>query len=480
MSTPYNGQSATQSTPGISGENTAGGVGVAGTSGNTPGVGVQATNTGSGYGVDASSALGVGLHATGQTQAALFEGSVKVYNKSSGGVPGATVAAPALTLDVYGLTGFPAGAGTSQTGVARLEADNNNVLDFGCIGVVPYSVWLQVSDRTNLGLNYPLVLQPNGGTVGIGVSAYTAGFEPKLTLDVCGVAGGPATSGQNQTGVARMEISSKVTEVSSNNVLDFGCLGTAPYGVWLQGTDRLNLALTYPLILQPNGGSVGIGTTTPNARLTVDGGGGETVDLSVSGRIMSGDANNNGGLWVNSAQSMFVGAESANTIGLYNGGWGLTMAPNGTVSVTGDVILTGADCAEDFDIAACAEFEAGTVMVLDDCGLLQESRCAYDKKVAGVISGAGKFKPGLILGHEEQAGGDGQRAPVALVGKVYCKVDAQHASIEVGDMLTTSATKGHAMKADDPLAAFGAVIGKALQSMPMGQRGLIPILVALQ
>ena len=150
------------------------------------------------------------------------------------------------------------------------------------------------------------------------------------------------------------------------------------------------------------------------------------------------------------------------------------------VSVTGDVVLTGADCAEDFDIAACAESEAGTVMVLDDHGLLQESRCAYDKKVAGVISGADKFKPGLILDRDKRRRGDRRRAPLALVGKVYCKVDAQYASIEVGDMLTTSAIRGHAMKADDPVKAFGAVIGKALQGIQMGHRGLIPILVALQ
>jgi hypothetical protein len=35
------------------------------------------------------------------------------------------------------------------------------------------------------------------------------------------------------------------------------------------------------------------------------------------------------------------------------------------------------------------------------------------------------------------------------------------------------------MKADDPLKAFGAVIGKALRSMKSGQ-GMIPILIALQ
>jgi hypothetical protein len=68
---------------------------------------------------------------------------------------------------------------------------------------------------------------------------------------------------------------------------------------------------------------------------------------------------------------------------------------------------------------------------------------------------------------------------VAVVGKVYCKVDAQYAPIEVGDLLTTSPTPGHAMKADDPLRAFGAVIGKALRGLQSGQ-GLVPILVALQ
>jgi hypothetical protein len=72
-----------------------------------------------------------------------------------------------------------------------------------------------------------------------------------------------------------------------------------------------------------------------------------------------------------------------------------------------------------------------------------------------------------------------RRVPIALIGKVYCKVDAQYAPIEVGDLLTTSPTPGHAMKAEDPLQAFGSVIGKALRSLANGQ-GLLPVLVALQ
>lgn len=79
----------------------------------------------------------------------------------------------------------------------------------------------------------------------------------------------------------------------------------------------------------------------------------------------------------------------------------------------------------------------------------------------------------------DRARRDDARVAVALVGKVYCKVDAGYAPVEVGDLLTTSPTPGHAMKADDQAKAFGAVIGKALASLGSGT-SLVPILVALQ
>jgi hypothetical protein len=142
----------------------------------------------------------------------------------------------------------------------------------------------------------------------------------------------------------------------------------------------------------------------------------------------------------------------------------------------GDIILRNADCAEDFEAIDGGAIEPGTVVVINSGGQLQQSDHAYDKRVAGVISGAGNCRPGIVLGRQHT--GD-TRLPVALVGKVYCKVDAQYSSIDVGDLLTTSPTPGHAMKAGDPLQAFGAVIGKALCGLDHGM-GLIPILVALQ
>jgi hypothetical protein len=143
---------------------------------------------------------------------------------------------------------------------------------------------------------------------------------------------------------------------------------------------------------------------------------------------------------------------------------------------SGEVKLLGADCAEDFEVRDAATIEPGTVLVIDEAGGLRRSRTAYDRRVAGVVSGAGGLRPGIVL-DKQQEGSD--RRPVALVGKVFCKVDAAGGAIAIGDLLTTSDTPGHAMRVGDPSRAFGAVIGKALAPLGAG-RGMVPILVALQ
>lgn len=148
----------------------------------------------------------------------------------------------------------------------------------------------------------------------------------------------------------------------------------------------------------------------------------------------------------------------------------------GKMKVDKDILLTGSDCAERFELAGAEPPEAGTVVVIDRDGRLRESREPYDKRVAGVVAGAGDYRPAIVMG----AAATGRAgALVALVGKTFCKADASHCAIEVGDLLTTSSNPGHAMKAGDPARAFGAVIGKALRRLAHGQ-GLIPILVALQ
>jgi hypothetical protein len=177
-----------------------------------------------------------------------------------------------------------------------------------------------------------------------------------------------------------------------------------------------------------------------------------------------------------------TGGSGAAIYGKKSGTGGYAGFFDGDVHVTGthtcdrDICCTNADCAEDFEIAAGSHIDPGTVVVLGDDECLHGSHSAYDNRVAGVISGAGNYRPAIVLDKRPDTS---KRQPVALLGKVFCKVDASYAPIRVGDLLTTSDTPGHAMKAADPLRSFGTVLGKALRPLPHG-RALIPILVTLQ
>jgi len=162
-------------------------------------------------------------------------------------------------------------------------------------------------------------------------------------------------------------------------------------------------------------------------------------------------------------------------------GGGLAGLFGGDVQVTqhvivhGDVLCTGGDLAEEFTAVGLLPADPGNVVVLAGDGQVRVSEEPYDRRVAGIVSGAGNYRPGIVLDRQT----DANRCPLALTGKVWCKVDADCAPIETGDMLTTSSTPGHAMRASDHARAFGAVIGKALTSLPAG-RGLILVLVSLQ
>jgi len=113
----------------------------------------------------------------------------------------------------------------------------------------------------------------------------------------------------------------------------------------------------------------------------------------------------------------------------------------------------------------------------DSPGDLTVSNKAYDRRVAGIISGAGGVSPGMLMGQKgSKANGE---TPVALTGRVYCLVDASINPIEPGDLLTTSNTPGHAMKVADYTKAQGAIIGKAMSSLDEGH-GLVLVLVTLQ
>lgn len=145
-------------------------------------------------------------------------------------------------------------------------------------------------------------------------------------------------------------------------------------------------------------------------------------------------------------------------------------------------IKGGSDLAESFDITGGYDVSApepGMVVSINPSspGELTVSGTAYDRMVAGVVSGAGGIEPGLIMGQEGSIA-DGAY-PVALTGRVYVYVDASYGAIAPGDLLTTSETPGHAMKVADHARSQGAILGKAMTALEEGT-GLVLMLVSLQ
>ena len=135
-------------------------------------------------------------------------------------------------------------------------------------------------------------------------------------------------------------------------------------------------------------------------------------------------------------------------------------------------ITGGSDLAETFEIAGSPR--PGMVVSIDSAGnggLVVASQ-PYDRRVAGIVSGAGDLRPGLILA----AAADGTY-PIALTGRAHCLADDSNGEITAGDLLTSSGRVGHCMKVSDYLRAQGAVIGKAMGS---ARDGLVLVLVSLQ
>ncbi|GID94121.1 hypothetical protein Adi01nite_35330 [Amorphoplanes digitatis] len=244
------------------------------------------------------------------------------------------------------------------------------------------------------------------------------------------------------------------------------------------GTDATNMFLgttdNQPLVFKTRGfeqmridrlGRVGVGTSDPSKTLTVSG------HVEVAGRIS--------GFGTSEDDSVFrVRHTGKGFAGFFHGKVGVDgdFNVNSNIGVLGDIKLVGgADLAEEFDVVGDVPADPGTVVVLVGGDNVQVSDRPYDRRVAGVVSGAGDLRPGLIL---DRRSGPGRR-PLALSGKVWCKVDADQGAVEVGDLLTTSPTPGHAMRATDRERSFGAVIGKALGPLDSGL-GLIRVLVALQ
>ena len=145
------------------------------------------------------------------------------------------------------------------------------------------------------------------------------------------------------------------------------------------------------------------------------------------------------------------------------------------------------DLAETFETSE--EVEIGDVLVIDQNHdkKLKKSSQAYDSKVIGIVSGAPAIAfegSRLVVSPDPLVFKKGTTPPVALSGRVLCKISLENGPIAKGDLLTTSSLAGHAMKATDWDKAFGAVVGRALNAFeggPNGEKtGVIKVMVTRQ
>jgi hypothetical protein len=145
---------------------------------------------------------------------------------------------------------------------------------------------------------------------------------------------------------------------------------------------------------------------------------------------------------------------------------------------------TSPDLASNLQVVE--KVEVGDVLVADpdQPDLFRPGYKAYDPGVVGIVAG----EAGVVLGakmpeeisDELDAAREEEsiiRAPVSLSGIVLCKVDASYGSINIGDLLTTSPTPGHAMQATEP--QHGTILGKALEPLDAGT-GLIKVLAMMR
>jgi hypothetical protein len=266
-------------------------------------------------------------------------------------------------------------------------------------------------------------------------------------------------------------------------------------------------------------GNVGIGTTAPAQKLhvvgnyiRVDGAGNEQIYIGGDGwgnDVQLGSFNpsvTNVGLWnatTNTRMDLYARniVFTGNLTGGGKGGYVMDQFINklGEALEEGDVVVVGLDQSPlvyglrdnipipEVDLAQKAYDTRVCGVVCELSGALQseseveqETKAKDDKKSKKTALRPQAFTPEEVekLGHARvQPGHLGWM--VTLGAFAHCKVDADIAPINAGDLLTTSPTKGHAQKALDPVKAVGAIVGKALAPLSRG-KGKIPVLVLLQ
>jgi Chaperone of endosialidase len=305
-----------------------------------------------------------------------------------------------------GWTKIPAGQTSSSTNSWTVNGNNQYAALGGSVGI---------------GNNNPNALLTLGETLGF------TGIDPVLAINV----------GNNETVLLGDE--------SNQQGMLLGLNGNS-----IQGRGNFNFSANHHLILNPNGGNVGIGTNYPVARLDVFGKAkADSLQLTtgaVAGYILRTDANGNA-TWVNPSSIMASGA---------NTGW-IVDTVNNFQYATGDKVGIGTN-QPFYKLTVGASFNIGGVnpismfntkdhqpLMTGDTALARGVMIGYTGNDIQGRSGNDLSNNGnLVLNQYGGNIGIGNSNPVEKLD-VNGKIKAEQIQ------LTTGATAGHVLQAD----AFG-------------------------
>ena len=379
----------------------------------------------------------------------------------------------------------------NATGIAQADL---GLASFSNTQFTASSGWitLQTSTSTTTGVTYNKIQYVSVGTI-LGNRSGTAGAPSEMT-PVQVVADGNGISNAAFTALGVMTVAS-TADSSFNGVLNSGGANTysvtpvsvanAVSSIVKSATDKSvdvgSLKInSYPTLAVIS--STQLSVTTPGAQTVIVASGTNasnavittTGTLDTSSGTLKATAITTGapatagtivGQWAVQASSQIdVTLGTLRSTTLTTGADATSGTIQGTWSLTGasKMQATYADLAEFYE--GDQQYESGWVLVFGGDKEVTTTTTFNDTRLAGVVT----TNPAYVMNKDQT----GIAICLALAGRVPCRVVGK---VKKGDLLTTSATPGCAVKATNP--QVGSIIGKAIEDKDYDSVGVIEVAV---